>query len=427
VPLVLEIEHLLGVSFAAETQASVSPDWPPQPDRVFSALVAAWSARGERADERRALEWLEAQPAPDIAASGGFARTAATAFVPPNDPETGRAGDRSVMPAFRRRQPRRFPAFRPDDPVVRLVWRDVECGDEALKTLNSLAADIPYVGHSSSLTRCRFATDGAPEQTTAPRRRVYRGRLAELERSYHAGRRPDPGADVLAASVGVREPKGSVFAPRWLVLEHVKGEMPDLRAAAMVGKALRTALMSGYKRIGQDEIPTVVSGHAADGTPTAQPHLAIAPLAFLGSQFADGRVFGFALIPPGAGELLEHESFRGALRQIAPWNKQEERRELLLTADGFNVVLTPTGTPELRSLDPAPYVAVAKTWATCTPIVLDRHLKSKGNAEREAEVRELLHQACLNIGLPPPVRIAAGKHSAVAGAPSAYPSGSAPR
>ena len=427
-PLVLEIEHLLGVAFAAQSQAGVAPEWPPQPDRVFSALVATWSARGERAEERRALEWLEAQPVPEVAASGGFARTPATVFVPPNDPATGRIGDRSVMPALRRRQPRRFPAFRPDDPVVQLVWRDVGADGETIAALNALAADTPYVGHSSSLTRCRFRTDGAPERAASPRRRVYPGRLAELERSYHAGRRPNPGEDVRAEAAVVREPTGSLFSDRWLVLEHVEGEMPDLRAAALVGKALRCALMSGYKRIGSEEaIPTVVSGHVADGSPSVEPHLAIAPLAFLGSQFADGRVFGFALIPPRGSKLLEDETFRGALRGVAAWNKQEERRELRLTAHGFDVVLTPTGQRELRSLDPAPYVAVAKTWATSTPVVLDRHLKAKGNAERDAEVRELLHQACLNIGLPKPARIAASKHSAVTGAPSAYPSGHAPR
>ena len=62
--LLLEIEHLLGVAFAAVSQASELPDWPPQPDRVFSALVAAWGLRGECEGERRVLEWLEALPGP---------------------------------------------------------------------------------------------------------------------------------------------------------------------------------------------------------------------------------------------------------------------------------------------------------------------------------------------------------------------------
>src|SRR6185295_12694500 len=74
-----------------------------------------------------------------------------------------------------------------------------------------------------------------------------------------------------------------------------------------------------------------------------------------------------------------------------------------------------------------PYVATARTWATCTPIVLDRHLKAKGNAEREAEMAGLVRQACANVGLPEPARVSSGKHSALRGAPPAYPSGSMPR
>jgi CRISPR-associated protein Csb2 len=156
-------------------------------------------------------------------------------------------------------------------------------------------------------------------------------------------------------------------------------------------------------------------------------HLAIAPFAFLGSEYADGHVFGFALIPPGEGELLASEDFRNALRAVAEWKEDKGWRELQLVGDGFDLTFTPSGEAERRSLDPAPYVAVAKTWATCTPIVLDRHLKAKENAEREAEIARLVNQACANIGLPEPVRISAGKHSAVRGAPSAYPSGRAPR
>jgi CRISPR-associated protein Csb2 len=426
--LVLEIEHLLGVSFAAQTQASSVPDWPPQPDRVFSALVAAWGARGERPDERRALEWLETQPSPELAVSGGFARTTVTVFVPPNDPQTGRVGNRSVMPELRRRQPRRFPAFRPYDPVVRLVWRDADADREIVAALNALAADTPYVGHSSSLTRCRFRNDAVPAQTALPRRWVYKGRLAELERAYHAGHRPSPGADVRDVTPTEAGPPQSIFDDRWLILEHVGGDMPDLRAAALVSKALRYALMSGYKRIGQEAaIPAAVSGHSTDGSPTSLSHLAIVPLAFLGSQFADGRVLGLALIPPREEKLLDGEDFRNAVRAVAAYKEDKGRRELKLSFGSGDLLLTPSGEGTRRSLDPMPYVALAKTWGTCTPIVLDRHLKAKGSDEREAEISGLIRDACANIGLPEPTRISTGKHSAVQAAPSAYRSGRAPR
>ena len=45
--LVLEIEFLTGVCRAAHGPGGDSPDWPPQPDRVFSALASAWGVRGE--------------------------------------------------------------------------------------------------------------------------------------------------------------------------------------------------------------------------------------------------------------------------------------------------------------------------------------------------------------------------------------------
>ena len=35
------------------------PEWPPHPDRVFMAMVAAWGEAGEDAPQREALEWLE--------------------------------------------------------------------------------------------------------------------------------------------------------------------------------------------------------------------------------------------------------------------------------------------------------------------------------------------------------------------------------
>lgn len=427
--LVLEFEHLLGMSFAARSQASDLPDWPPQPDRAFSALVAAWAARGQQPEERRALEWLEAQPAPEIAASQGWPRTAPTVFVPPNDPETGRVGNLSVVPALRRRQARRFPAYRPENAIVQFVWGDAAVDVATLSALNALAADTPYLGHSASLVRCRFTTEAEQRAGTQARRRVYPGRLAELERAYRVGKRPNPGDAVPASPASSAPLAESLFSDRWLVLEHVGGEtpMPDLRAAALVARLLHKALMAGYERIGLGSaIPPTVSGHQPDGAPLGEPHLAIAPLAFLGSPYADGTVYGLALIPPRQGDLFADPPFQRALREIMPWNDGASRRELTLRGDGVHLVLALAGDGARRSLEPAPYVAEARVWATCTPIVLDRHLKERSNAARQVEIESLLRRACINIGLPEPLRVAAGKHAAFPGAPSAYPSGRAP-
>ena len=435
--LVLEIEHLLGISFASRDRASEAPDWPPQPDRVFSALVAAWAARGQPSEERRALEWLERQSGPEVVAGGGQSRTAPIVFVPPNDVESGRVGNEAVMPALRRRQARRFPAFRPHDPVVSLVWRDAVPDGSTFAALNALANDTAYVGHSASFTRCRFHNGPAPATGVTARRRVYRGRLAELERDFHAEpvRRSSPGAPVRGATDRRQEPPSSVFSDRWLVLEHIDGggEMPDIRAAAMVARDLRNALMSGYREIGLAEgIPPTISGHSLDGQPSSEPHLAIAPLAFVGGTHASGAVFGFALIPPRGNDLIADPAFQRAIRAIMPLNKASdeatERRPRLVLAR-LGLVFEPGSVSGRRSLDPAPYVGEARIWASCTPIVLDRHLKARGNEAREEEIEGAIRQACVNIGLPPPQpkRIAAGKHSAIKGAPSAYPSAGAPR
>ena len=303
-----------------------------------------------------------------------------------------------------------------------LIWRDVDPDPETVASLNALAADTAYVGHSASLTRCRFRGGEPADKGVPARRRVYRGRLAELEREFHATplKRPSPGTPVRAPPTA--EP---TRADGWLVLEHVDGEMPDIRGAALAAKALRNTIMAGYREIGLGEaIPSKLSGHSADGKPSTEPHLGITPLAFLGWPYASGAVLGFALVPP-RGELLVDPDFQRAMRAIT--SSDGSRRLLRLDSAGLHLTLAIGSTGERRSLDPTRYLGAARVWASCTPIVLDRHLKAAGNEAREQEITTLIGQACANIGLPEPRCIAAGKHSAVEGSPSAYPSGRAPR
>ncbi len=101
----LEIEWLGDVCRAARGQADEAPDWPVQPDRIFSALVASWGALGEPEEGRAALEWLERTAIGRLLHVEGRARDGATRFVPPND-----ASDVTILPERRRRQARSFPA-----------------------------------------------------------------------------------------------------------------------------------------------------------------------------------------------------------------------------------------------------------------------------------------------------------------------------
>jgi CRISPR-associated protein Csb2 len=428
-PLVLEIEYLLGVAFAARGPDSAEPDWPPQPDRVFSALVAAWAARGEAPEERAALEWLERQPPPLIEASDAVARPAPSSFVPPND-KLKIAGN----PSWRTRQPRRFPAAVPHDPVVRLVWPHAET--PPLATLDAIGRDVAYVGHSASLTRCAFHDDALNPRHPgrAARRRVYNNRLKELEAAFQSSRRPSPGAPVDAPRQALDE-TANTFSHDWLTFEIVGGDL-DLRAAAPACKALIKTVMSGYKAtVGVDAVPAWVSGHEADGAPARDAHLAAVPLAFAGFEHADGTLMGLALVPPkGRGDLLSDPGFRKALaaklQPTAPDSEGGAQRRIKVwdpDFPGLDLKLSLSLETERASLDPSRYARTARRWATVTPMVLDRHLKGGSNEEVQKDRERLVADACeRSIGVRP-VMVTVGKHSAMRGAPSARPSGHAPR
>ena len=423
--LILEVEFLTGAYRGTSEPASSAPDWPPQSDRLFSALVAAWAARGELPDERRALEWLESQDPPTVHASSFSARTTPEVFVPPNDDGESKAEAKylRVIPDRRRRQARRFPVARPDQQLLAYSWTG-EPDPERMSALESLARDVPYLGHSASLTRCRFvreSTEDLPGSSAPSLRRVYPGRLAELEAAHRANPvRPTipPGASVIPPPV----PERGDREQEWLVLELVEGCPPDLRAAALVCRLIRVCLMSGYRAAGMsDGIPDLISGHTEDGRPTRNPHLAIVPLAFTGSQYADGKLHGVALIPPRGTRIADLPGFRSAFMRVAAYEAERERRVLTLAGSPLREPLqfSPVAESTKWSLSPLPYRRASRIWGTVTPIVLDRHLKRRG----PEEVQRIIAASCRNAGLPEPDtdRVQIGRHSCFEGAPPAGP------
>ncbi len=445
--LTLDIEWLLGVCFAAHAPSDATPDWPPQPDRIFSALIASWGARGERQEERAALEWLEMQPAPGIAAVMHTERATATTFVPPNDASVT---DIRILPDRRRRQPRQFPAAtlhaEPGDPHLRLSW-EADPPPDRLAALRALAQDTSYIGHSSSLVRCSFS-EAAPEPVAnlvpattlaAP----YGGRLRELAVLYarhvataDANARPHPALLPAAKPVAARPMPHSVFGERWIVLRFVDGEhadpRPDLRAAAVVCRRMRAALMSAWP----DPIPEWLSGHAADRTPPRDPHLAVIPLGDVGfahSEAARQSGHGRALVLPRAIEAMwttadtpKAYANRQMLQSALSSEQTGGLLELRLGQLGkcyFCTVAAPESS-ELRSLRPSRYLQASELWSTVTPVALDRHPKSDQPRE---EIAAIIRESCTHIGLPAPEVVHVHKHAAIAGTPSAWPPGGAPQ
>lgn len=442
--LCLEIAWVTGTAFLARDPSDPAPDWPPQPDRIFSALVASWGLGGEDQGERAALEWLEAQEPPQLhLPEPHHDRQTVKVYVPPNDPK-----GIAVLPSHRKRQERTFPAcvLDPAAPVhLSLVWHTVVPA-EHWPALDALAQRTSYIGHSSSLVRVQFrAADAPPGTLEAARRAPYRGRLAELEALHKRHMAGDGRARPRPATRRGTPPappaKQHPFAAdpaQWVAFEHAGGERPDLRAQAGLAEAMRQALMEAWTRASGEPAPSWVSGHEADGAPARDPHLAILPLANVGWDHSDGRLMGLALVPPareaaawaqpGPEGFLRRQGFRRALERLGE-SDAEGRLILTLAPRGggaWQWRLTPA-VSGLRSLDPVRYLRKAAVWATVTPVLLDRHLKSAEPPERSAEAEAMIRAACARGGLPDPVSVRLGKHPAVAGAPSARPAGGNPR
>lgn len=442
--LCLDIAWLTGTAFVARDPSDPAPEWPPQPDRIFSALVASWGLGGEDRAERAALEWIEAQEPPRLhLPEPAHPRQAAKVYVPPND-----AKGVLALPAFRRRQERNFPAVALDSaaPVhLSLLW-DAQAPEKHRPALDALARRTSYVGHSASLVRAMFRNaDVLPDDLRASSRAPYRGRLAELAALHErhdkgaVNARPRPATRRGTPPVAPALPRPFAADPaQWVVLEHSGGDRPDLRAQAGLAEALRLALMEAWTKANRTPVPAWISGHEADGSPTRDPHLAIVPMANLGWEHSDGRLIGLALVPPaaetsawaepGPAAFDRRRAFRRALAGLGETDA-EGRAILTLAPPGggswrWRLAAASSG---LRSLDPARFVRRSRLWASATPVLLDRHLKSAAPPERSAEAEDMIRAACARADLPDPARVALTKHAAIAGAPPARPAGGNPR
>ena len=60
--IALGVELLMRRAVITRWDNRAETEWPPHPDRLFMALVAAWGDTGENLEHRKALEWLEELP-----------------------------------------------------------------------------------------------------------------------------------------------------------------------------------------------------------------------------------------------------------------------------------------------------------------------------------------------------------------------------
>ncbi|VTS06206.1 type I-G CRISPR-associated protein Csb2 [Tuwongella immobilis] len=413
----LGVELLMKRAVITRWDDREAAEWPPHPDRVFMALVAAWGETGEDAEQRNALEWLEQLSAPKLCMPlDASERTIFTSYVPVNDDcspmgKKGPFGPMGTLPIGRNRQGRTFPAVVPSEPTFYLRWDD-DLPANHRPALEQLCALVTYLGHSATPVQIWIAED-PPEPTLEPSdhpsecwlRTFGPGRTEYLKNRYDAGLRPQP-----ARWQGYSQPKPSPgtpafngpFDPGLIVIRQIGGRKFGLESCGIVADALRKTLMQRHG----DPVPEWLSGHSAEGV-SKENRPAYLPLAFVGHEHADGHILGVAIALP--------TGFQHADRFLDLLTRHDNSKykhlpylDLGITNPHFAGAMI--GKLELE-LDDRPdrsravslragiWSSTSRIWRTVTPIALPKFPKK--SLPRE----ELIAEACLQSGYPEPESI----------------------
>ncbi len=380
----------------------------------------------------------------------------------------------------RDRQPRTFPRVRPNEDVLFLVWPDSNPSDKQRQNLQSICAKVTRIGHSSSLVqmwveetppvcnlipsdlgdvRLRVASSGTLRYLESmanvkaiQKEEELKAKIAELdaeakatkgkgskEKKEEIQQKIDALQQELAtlnphlpirptisqwqgyawseeAAIGKKEEGASgVFDRNILVLSLLEGPVIGLESTWRMMTALHKTILAQC-----DPSPEWLSGHTDDGKPSEIPHLALFPLAYVGSEHADGHLMGIALALPKGISVRE----RGLALQGLFYDEKGVPKEVSLKCGSlgdWTLARETRPTPPL-TLQERTWVEKSTIWATVTSIVLDRHPKTDRAKDRgrwTAEVAAIIAESCTRQGLPEPVAIDVDKTSWHRGAPRA--------
>ena len=413
--LQLRIGFPSGHYFGASADNPREPEWPPHPSRVYSALVAAAYSGGNppSPDERHALHRLEAAPPPALDFPAADLRPAPDVFVPVNDVHTRIEAHKpkllSLGVLMPNRQPRQFPsAFLLGEPEIRLQW-PVEIEDRELAALDGIAQRVTHVGTSHSFATAQFLRAEPFHPRWEPRadgghflRVPQAGRLDELDRLFADRvsmlRRPAPLCEVALPYAPAGAP-GAVFVPTrhdWVALR-VADAAWGADTAHTMARALRKAVMS----VLGDDAPAAVHGH----DPQIE-HVAWLPLPDVGHGFARGRIRGIAVGLPLAMPADQRVMTLAALARL--------RDVVLPDGQVARVSASIEGPQTPAVMRRSTWVTACRTWATVTPVLLDRPPRKASPEASAAALADSLVMA----GFPRPIDIRLSSQSLFTGAPS---------
>ncbi|HMR32943.1 MAG TPA: type I-U CRISPR-associated protein Csb2 [Geminicoccaceae bacterium] len=370
--------------------------WPPSPDTLFSALVAAAAGLGNACHP--ALYWLERLGNPAIEAEiDPPAVEGILHFSPVADRAMWEDGSR---------QGRWHNSVGHPAPVA---WSWEIDSLEHVEGIQEIAREVTYIGSSRGpvLATAYVSTTPLPLAALVPRedgshriRGIYPGRLDELEAAFRSGRRPRPTQTVGYGVLGEER-----LIPRWgqmIPLRRVRGQRLHIAHCAPITEAVRLALTRHLP----DQAPGTLTGHDADGGVLTTEHLAVVPLARVDERgrdpHADGDVLGVGLvIPTSCGDDAYQLLVRGLQRWLIAGGSVEigPHRWIMQVAND----------DQRLSLRPDRLAGSSRTWASATPVVFDRHPR------RDLSLCEVVGSMCRDAGLPPPRAVEAMPHSSIGG------------
>lgn len=437
----LGIELLMGRAVIGEWDSREAmgrarePEWPPHPDRLFMALVAAWGEAGEDPDQRAGLEWLETLGPPALAVPlNKSKRTPFTSYVPVNDDSSpmgkkGPFGAMGSLPIGRNRQPRQFPAVVPESPRLFLRW-EVDIPANLRPALDQLCGLVTYLGHSASPVRV-WVTDESPDSNLLPDddraafqlRMFSSGRLEYLKNRFDAGLRPQPSlwqGYALRESGDNENVLDGPFDPGLIVMRQIDGRKFPLESCGMIADAIRLTLLSRHG----DNPPEWLSGHAKDGSPSTVRRPAYLPLGFVGREHADGHLLGVAIAVPRSFpedqmdllyKLLGQHDGKEDIDQGVPFLSLVIHNPVLNGSIGtLEVVVDETSNRNPKhNLRPSTWCAPASRWMTVTPLVMP--LVPRRALTPEAVVV----RACTDAGYPEPLAVRVTLAPLISGVPHA--------
>ena len=468
--LVLRVEYLTGVCMATkhDDPTRSTAEWPPHPDRLYSALVAAAAELGPSGgtwlpdSERKALEWLAEQGGPEIHASPAHPRTTPEIPMPSNPHEDEiwqKSNPRAVkadfdpktwVPTHRKKVLLPIPAVIPEEAAVWFIWPNSEPNGHQ-KILRSICDRVACLGRSRSLVH--VTVEGcAPPATYIPDplgdfqlRVPPNDRLAHLVDKYKRdGGKPEPSplrryrwADTAPSDFSSSEPQRSLFSRFWVFQPTAGDPALPVEATLRATRALRAAVLRQLhemtcgcaqweswerreKRIPScreargcyAKIPSPLSGYAQDCSPLDAPHLAFVSLPFVHpvQRHADGAIKGLAVLIP-----RDLDGDFSVLKLLAQALERLEASGFPIPGIGrWRLKEVPADAPPLLTLDRRTWTGPSRNWMTATPMVFGNFPKRKNGGEAKV-VLDALRIA--GIDASSVVEIATAEHASLHGVP----------